>query len=124
MKVFRSHIDKNIWWLAGIWADHERLYTKKEVATILRKERFRIEELREIIHWSWPFAHFLLYGIGKNLVERLGMTEFSRFNSKPRPVARTVSRIFRFPSDLLDKRLPLKTAMDIVLSAVKDERYS
>ncbi len=29
MHFFKTHINKNIWWLAGICADHERLYQEK-----------------------------------------------------------------------------------------------
>src|SRR5829696_669186 len=29
-----------------------------------------IEDVREVRHYSFPFSHFLVYGIGKPLVER------------------------------------------------------
>src|SRR3989344_2071431 len=80
MKTFRTHVRKNIWWLAGIWAAHERLYTKKALVSLLTKQDFSIANVKDVINWSWPFSHFWLYGIGKNLVERAGAKNFDRFN--------------------------------------------
>ncbi|MBI2641446.1 class I SAM-dependent methyltransferase, partial [Candidatus Roizmanbacteria bacterium] len=82
MKVFKTHVDKNIWWLAGIWADHERLYAEKQLKILITNCGFRIKETRNIISWCWPFSHFLLYGIGKNFIELFGFSELSRFSYK------------------------------------------
>ena len=29
-RVFGTHVPSHIWWLAGIWADHVRLYTVRQ----------------------------------------------------------------------------------------------
>jgi hypothetical protein len=36
-------------------------------------------------HFSIPFSHFLLYGIGKNIVEKGLLTDFYRFNQHDKP---------------------------------------
>lgn len=56
--------------LAGIWSNHERLYLPDEVTERLRQAGFEIEIVEEATHYSFPFIHFLVYGIGKPLLER------------------------------------------------------
>jgi hypothetical protein len=40
----------------------------------------KVVDVKTFTRRCWPFSHFLLYGIGKNLVERFGMTSFNRFD--------------------------------------------
>jgi ubiquinone/menaquinone biosynthesis C-methylase UbiE len=56
--------------IAGIWSNHVRLYEPAELEERVRGAGFEIEELEETTHYSFPFSHFLVYGIGKPLVER------------------------------------------------------
>jgi SAM-dependent methyltransferase len=56
--------------LVGIWTNHVRLYRPPELARVLEDGGFALEEIREATHYSLPFAHFLVYGIGKPLLER------------------------------------------------------
>jgi len=120
MRVFNMHINKNMWWLAGIWADHERLYSEREINTLL-SSTFHVLSSQLIVHWCFPFSHFLLYGIGKNVVENFGGTSFDRFDfEKEKPVSKLLARIFSLPSTILDTRFPRKSTMNIVISARKD----
>jgi hypothetical protein len=52
--------------------------------------------LNKAISYCWPFSHFLLYGIGKNLVLRFKINSFDRFNTKPKPLAKILARILLF----------------------------
>jgi hypothetical protein len=56
--------------LVGIWTNHERLYLPDELERVLASSGFALEELRQSTHYCFPFSHFLVYGIGKPLVER------------------------------------------------------
>ena len=56
--------------LVGIWTNHERLYLPSELERLLTSSGFALEELLETTHYCFPFSHFLVYGIGKPLVER------------------------------------------------------
>ncbi len=115
MKFFNTHIDKNIWWLAGIWADHERLYDKKMIIELLKSTGFKILSIKEIIHWSWPFSHFLLYGIGKNIVEKLKINEFNRFYfNSDKKISKILACLFEMPSNILDKKIKLKSSVGLV----------
>ncbi len=123
MKVFNTHINKNIWWLAGIWADHERLYSKEQIKKLLINNGFKIKSVNNILHWCWPFSHFLLYGIGKNLIERFGLNSFSRFNfEKDKRLSCLMAAFFSAPSNLLDSWLKTNPSTGIIIKAKKRKR--
>lgn len=68
--LFHVHVPSHIWWLAGIWADHVRLYTPDQARRALAAAGFEVEEVVQYTHYCLPFHHFLVYGIGKNLLQR------------------------------------------------------
>ena len=114
MHFFNTHVNKDIWWLAGMWADHERLYTPERLKATVVKAGYKVKAEKSILHWSWPFSHFVLYAIGKNIVERLHAKEFDRFNvTEKKPVSLFLAQIMAWPSKMLDKRLPLKASQDL-----------
>lgn len=103
MRFFGKHVNKNVWWLAGIWADHERLYRAETLLKRIDGKKFVIKKFKKLVHYCWPFSHFLLYGVGKNLVERVGLKKYNRFNfanSSPTFLA----KIFSWPSSFDSKR--------------------
>jgi len=62
--------------LAGIWANHYRLYRPAEVAGVLERAGFAVEEVREHTHYCFPFMHNIVYGLGKPLIEHNLLPEF------------------------------------------------
>ena len=56
--------------LVGIWSNHERLYYPDDLIERIEGAGFQVEMAEEITHFSFPFSHFLVYGIGKPLLER------------------------------------------------------
>jgi ubiquinone/menaquinone biosynthesis C-methylase UbiE len=56
--------------LVGIWSNHERLYDAGQVAGRIAEAGFELERVEETTHHSFPFIHFIVYGIGKPLIER------------------------------------------------------
>ena len=56
--------------IAGIWSNHERLYEPEQLESRVRAAGFHVEDRREATHYSVPFIHFLVYGIGKPLIEK------------------------------------------------------
>jgi 2-polyprenyl-6-hydroxyphenyl methylase / 3-demethylubiquinone-9 3-methyltransferase len=116
MRVFNTHVNKNIWWLAGMWADHEKLYTKERLARTVRNQGFSIQDAQGFVHHCWPLSHFLLYGIGKNIVEKVGTGSFDRFNfSKTK--GSFLATLFGFPSRFDSKKHT--SYVDICLRAKK-----
>jgi ubiquinone/menaquinone biosynthesis C-methylase UbiE len=55
--------------LVGMWTNHRRLYEPREVEALVRGASFEIEALEQSTHYAFPFSHFLVYGVGKPLVE-------------------------------------------------------
>jgi ubiquinone/menaquinone biosynthesis C-methylase UbiE len=61
--------------LAGIWANHVRLYTRDQLRQAALDAGFVIEEERAFTHYSFPFIHNLVYGLGKPLLESGALPE-------------------------------------------------
>lgn len=55
--------------IAGIWSNHERLYEPEVLEARMRGAGFELEIVEEATHYSFPLIHFLVYGIGKPLIE-------------------------------------------------------
>lgn len=66
--LFHTHIQNGP--LAGIWANHQRLYYPHEIKSLVERAGFEIREFYPILHYCFPFAHNLVYGLGKPLFER------------------------------------------------------
>lgn len=56
--------------LVGIWSNHERLYEPSDLIPKFIQAGFALEAVEEQTHYSLPFIHFLVYGIGKPLLEK------------------------------------------------------
>lgn len=85
-KLLGVHLPSRIWWLSGIWADHVRLYRQDVLLQKLKNNGLVPVKVWRATQHSFPFAHFLLYGIGKNLVESgLVGGSFNRFDAKSPP---------------------------------------
>jgi SAM-dependent methyltransferase len=65
--VFHTHIGSGP--LAGIWANHVRLYTSQQLRKAVLDAGFIVEEERAFTHYSFPFIHNIVYGLGKPLLE-------------------------------------------------------
>jgi SAM-dependent methyltransferase len=65
--VFGTHISAGP--LAGIWANHVRLYTIDQLREAVEQAGFVVEEERATTHYSFPFIHNIVYGLGKPLLE-------------------------------------------------------
>jgi hypothetical protein len=56
--------------LVGIWTDHQRLYLPADLTRVVARAGFDVLAVHEATHTCIPFNAFLLYGIGKPLVEK------------------------------------------------------
>ncbi len=56
-------------WYVGIWYGHRRLYTRAQLADAASSAGWAVEALAVLVPGAFPFAHFLLYGVGKRLLE-------------------------------------------------------
>ncbi len=71
--VLHTHIGKGP--LAGLWANHVRLYTAEQLSRAVLDAGFVIEEERAFTHYSFPFIHNIVYGLGKPLLESGALPE-------------------------------------------------
>lgn len=65
--IFHRHIQHGP--LAGIWANHVRLYTREKLRQSVEAAGFIVEAERAFTHYSFPFIHNVVYGLGKPLLE-------------------------------------------------------
>lgn len=55
--------------IVGIWTNHQRLYLPHDLSERISLAGFEVEQIEEATHYCFPFIHFLVYGIGKPLLE-------------------------------------------------------
>lgn len=65
--VFGTHIQQGP--LAGIWANHVRLYSLEGAIRLVADYGLEVQEVRCLTHHSFPFIHNMVYGVGKELLE-------------------------------------------------------
>jgi len=53
----------------GIWTGHRRLYLRDRLRGLCEAAGWRVVAEGELVRGSFPFAHFLLYGVGKRLLD-------------------------------------------------------
>jgi ubiquinone/menaquinone biosynthesis C-methylase UbiE len=63
-----SPVREGFW--GGIWANHERLYREEALVARVREAGFLIEDVRRFTHYCLPFTHNIVYGFGKEALER------------------------------------------------------
>ena len=61
---------------AGIWANHERLYSEEQLVSVLMRAGFQIERFEPLTHYCFPGTQFIVYTLGKSLVEARLLPEF------------------------------------------------
>ncbi len=66
-RTLRTHVGRGP--LAGIWANHVRLYTRDALRGAVEAAGLEVEAERAFTHYSFPFIHNLVYGLGKPLLE-------------------------------------------------------
>jgi len=122
MRSLKTHVNQRIWWLAGIWAGHQRLYSASQLQLGLIKAGFVVEAYQGVTRFCWPATHFWLYGVGKNLVERCGWKSFSRFNlDQQKPLARVVAYCMSLPERILGNWRPHLVQDDKLVSAERTD---
>src|SRR5262249_36466705 len=63
----------------GLWTNHVRLYRREEIVGLVRRADLEVEDVRQFVHYCFPFAHNLVYGLGMRLVESGVLAEADRF---------------------------------------------
>ncbi len=66
-RLFGTHIASGP--VAGIWTNHVRLYRPEQLRAVVETAGLAVEAERAFTHYSFPFIHNLVYGLGKPLFE-------------------------------------------------------
>lgn len=122
-KLFKTHVPSNIWWLAGIWADHQRLYTEENLKKKLEQSKFKINKLWKTTHYCLPFSHFVFYGVGKNLVEIGLCPNFNRFQTDNKQSLPTKTLLWPINTiDKLNTEKKYNSSVNIVTIVIKNDK--
>lgn len=117
---------------SGIWYDHQRLYSRTGLTTLMTVAGFEVEEVRGLTHATFPFAHLLLYGIAKPLLRgglvpksvRSHVDRHETADAPPSGIVATVTRVLEridAPNDAPDIEENEKTFLGLGLRARKPE---
>lgn len=56
--------------ITGLWSNHWRLYRPSDLHDVITSAGFQIEAMEEQTHYAFPLIHFIVYSIGKPLIEK------------------------------------------------------
>lgn len=120
-----GHFTNEPW--SGIWTDHQRLYSAGELVDLVHANGFEISDVHLETRHSMPFAHHLVYGVGKFLVNSGaagdGAGDRSAFwGREPSPLMRTAIRLFTAVDRFNRPRYHKGAAVNVCLRAVKPAR--
>ena len=66
-RLFDTHIQSGL--LAGIWANHTRLYSAEQLRRVALEAGLEVMAERAFTHYCMPFTHNIIYGFGKTILE-------------------------------------------------------
>jgi len=89
---------------AGVWANHVRLYDPQELHSLVRSQGLRILDTAKLTHYCFPGSQFLVYTVGKTLLQRRLL---------PESVARSTDR-FRGAENRQSRWNPLTWALGLL----------
>lgn len=117
-----GHFAREPW--SGIWTDHQRLYAPGGLRDLVRAAGFQVTDIHLETRYSMPFAHHLVYGVGKFLVNRgsAGGAPGDRsafWGREPSTALRVAIRAFTAVDRFNRPRYDSGTAVNVCLRAVK-----
>lgn len=56
--------------ITGLWSNHWRLYRPADLHDVITSAGFQIEAMEEQTHHAFPLIHFIVYSVGKPLIEK------------------------------------------------------
>ena len=130
-KLFNTHISCGP--LAGIWANHLRLYARDDLRAAVEAGGFIVEAERNFTHHCMPFIHNLVYGLGKPLLESglmpKGMADAAdrtTFDQEPprrwNPIALAIAMLNWFDRKNAIDEPPERSTVNLAVKARKPEQ--
>lgn len=131
-----GHFSSRNLWLGGLWANHVRLYTARELTRDLTAGGLDIQEMRALTRYCLPFQQLLLFA-GKQMYTRLPVPESVRIGMEKFEYQKAGTTSSWHPAQLLvraglnllravdrfnERSLPLHgTAMHLAAKVVKSQ---
>lgn len=118
---FGTHIKSGFW--AGIWNQHQRLYTQNAIRKLVEDSGLKIEKLEPLTFWCLPFNHYIVNLIAKlfysNKLPKSFAKGINKFQNNKQPffVKLGFNLINKF--DSLNDLFPRKSGVSIFVKAVK-----
>jgi SAM-dependent methyltransferase len=122
-----GHFRSEPW--SGIWTDHRRLYTKEALSALVEEAGLLVTDTHLETRYSFPFAHHLVYGAGRYMLER-GLVRgegtgpakrWTLWGPKPRGALALALRLFTAPDRYNRPRYESGPAVGVLLRAVKPQ---
>lgn len=63
--LFETHIKAGFF--AGLWNQHERLYTPSQIKRVVEKAGFKVEVCKSLTWWCIPFNHYVVNLVARGL---------------------------------------------------------
>lgn len=86
--IFDTHIVSGFF--AGLWNQHERLYTPKQLEKVVKKAGLQVKHLESTTWWCLPFNHYLVNIVARMLASNSfdestheALNKFSKQSKKP-----------------------------------------
>ena len=79
-KVFGTHIQSGFF--AGIWNQHERLYTRDKIRKVVKEAGFKVEKCESLTWWCLPLNHYIVNVVARMLASGSMSWKVSRSLSK------------------------------------------
>ena len=99
--------------LAGIWNQHERLYTPKQIEKVVKKAGFKIKKVDSLTFWSLPFNHYIINAGARFLAHGPKIKAVSGANKfKPNENKSLVNSLYFFVANTIDLLNDLFTPKD------------
>lgn len=116
--------------LAGIWANHLRLYTPEQLRERVLAAGLRVDEERSLLHHAFPFSHNLVYGLGKPLLQAgllpkaladvADRSRFDREDGSPlNPLRLALRALEWFDRQNVENEAPGRSSVNLALRASK-----
>lgn len=84
--LFDTHIKSGFF--AGIWNQHERLYTPEQIKKVIEKAGFKVINTKSLTFWCLPFNHYVVNLVARLLahgnISKEGKSSLSKFEKHPK----------------------------------------
>jgi len=118
---FSTHIKSGFW--AGIWNQHDRLYEKSKIETLVKIAGYKIEESKYLTGYCLPFNHYVVNFIAKLFYSRLlpetVHKSMNKFQNNNQPFLIKAGFYLINLWDRLNDILPQKSGVSIFIKARK-----